>query len=86
MTDHPHHLEPIRKLLYTHEQMADALGIGETQLNELVREGCPRIVMGRRCVRYEPGAVMAWLGEAKEERKVGATHLQHGASIGKIAT
>lgn len=58
------------RLLLTHQQMADALGIGTTQLDALVAEGCPRLRTSARTVRYYPPDVLAWLRRTHAEGDV----------------
>ena len=59
--------EPVRRMLYTHDEMAASLGIGPTQFKQLIADGCPRVMLGPRCPRYNPDDVMAWLREQRAQ-------------------
>lgn len=66
-------LPPELKLLVTHQEMAARLSVGTTVLDELVDQGCPRINLGKRCPRYHPPDVLAWLRRRNMEGD-GVTH------------
>lgn len=55
-------LPPPQRLLKSSE-MAERLGICESQLGNLCREGLPHIVIGDRVRRFEAEPVLAWLRE-----------------------
>jgi excisionase family DNA binding protein len=52
--------DKVPKLLLTPDELCDALGIGRSKLDELVRKGLPQVRLGAQTPRYKLADVETW--------------------------
>lgn len=55
--------QPSPNRLLKSSEMAERIGVCESQLGNLCKEGCPHVLVGDRQRRFEPENVLAWLRE-----------------------
>lgn len=59
---------PAGEALVTREELAEIMHVGVSTIDDFRRAGMPEIRWGRRLIRFEPSACLAWWKRESERR------------------
>ena len=55
-------------------QVAELLGVSKRTIDNLVTQGLPYVLLGRRTARFDPAEVLAWVKRERGVRRLGVVH------------
>jgi len=57
--------------LLNRAEVAELLGVSKRTIDNLVTQGLPYVLLGRRTARFDPAEVMAWVKRERGVRRLG---------------
>ena len=60
--------------LLNRTKVAELLGVSKRTIDNLVTQGLPYVLLGRRTARFDPAEVMAWVKRERGVRRLGVVH------------
>jgi len=59
--------------LLDRREIAQLLGVSKRTIDNLVAQGLPYMLLGRRTARFDPAEVLAWVKRERGARRYGVT-------------